>query len=173
MICLTLSILGCSQGSTQRSPTAPTPPVATPPPQPAPPAPSNRYALWGVVVTSSGVCIEGATVEVVEGPELLGVRVAQTLPCDLRRSTGGFGFDDVPPAMMTLRASAPGYVSQEQTIEPGLLEIVTFTLVPTASDDLVGSQRRARRSPLTIRDRVRADARASRDTLIAAAGSEG
>jgi len=37
----------------------------------------------------------------------------------------------VPPATMTLRASAPGYVSQEQTIETGLLEIITFTLVPT------------------------------------------
>lgn len=132
MMCLTLSTLGCSQDSTQRSPTAPTSPVATPAPQPAPPAqPSNRYALWGVVVTSHGVCIEGATVEVVAGPELLGVRVAQTLPSDLRRSTGGFEFDDVPPATMTLRASAPGYVSQEQTIEPGLLEIITFTLVPT------------------------------------------
>lgn len=131
IICLTLSIVGCSQNNTQRSPTAPTAPVATSPPPPPPPQqPSNRYALWGVVVTPSGVCIEGATVEVVSGPELLGQKVTQTLPCDLRRSVGGFEFDDVPPATMSLRASAPGYVSQEQTVEPGLLEIITFTLAP-------------------------------------------
>ena len=131
IICLTLSILGCSQNSTQRSPTAPTPPVATSPPPPAlPPQPSNRYALWGVVVTPSGVCIEGATVEVVGGPELLGQKVAQTLPCDFRRTTGGFEFDDVPPATMSLRGSAPSYASQEQGIETGLLETITFTLVP-------------------------------------------
>jgi len=132
IICLTLSIFGCSQNSAQRSPTAPSPPVATPPPPPSPPPqPSNRYALWGVVVTPSGVCIEGATVEVVGGPELLGEKVTQTLPCDLRRSTGGFEFDDVPIAIMILRASAPGYFSREQTVETGLLEIITFTLVPT------------------------------------------
>ena len=106
--------------------------MATPPPPPSPPPqPSNRYALWGVVVTPSGVCIEGATVEVVGGPELLGEKVTQTLPCDLRRSTGGFEFDDVPIAIMILRASAPGYFSREQTVETGLLEIITFTLVPT------------------------------------------
>ena len=131
VICLTLSILGCSQDSTQRSPTAPTPPVAALPPPALPPPPSNRYALWGVVVTPSGACIEGATVEVVGGAELLGQKVTQTVPCDLARFTGGFEFDDVPPATMTLRASAPGYVSREQIIETGLLEVITFTLVPT------------------------------------------
>jgi hypothetical protein len=62
---------------------------------------------------------------------LAGKKVSQTLPCDLTRSTGGFEFDDVPIAIMTLRASAPGYVSQGQTVEVGLLEIITFTLVPT------------------------------------------
>jgi hypothetical protein len=37
ILCLTLSIFGCSESSTQRSPTGPTPPVTTPPPQPKPP----------------------------------------------------------------------------------------------------------------------------------------
>lgn len=67
IICLTLSILGCSQNSPQRSPTMPTPVVTTPPPQPTPrpQPPSTKIGLVGHVVTPSGECIEGATVEVV------------------------------------------------------------------------------------------------------------
>jgi hypothetical protein len=41
----------------------------------------------------------------------------------------------VPAATLTLRAFAPGFVSQERIIEPGLLEMITFTLVPAAFDD--------------------------------------
>ena len=37
IFCLTLSIFGCSESSTQHSPTGPTPPVSTTPPQPKPP----------------------------------------------------------------------------------------------------------------------------------------
>jgi hypothetical protein len=131
-LCLTLSILGCSESSTQRSPTAPTPPVATP----LPPQPSNLVVLWGIVVDPSGVCIEAATVEVVGGPVLLGQKVTQTTPCDLTRFSGGFEFDD-PVHLniweeMTLRASAPGYVSQEQNLSQWPWDrILTFTLVPT------------------------------------------
>jgi hypothetical protein len=90
-------------------------------------------ALWGIVVTPSGICIEGATVEVVGGPVLLGQKATQTTPCDLTRFSGGFMFDEAVPAAieMTLRASAPGYVSQEQTVETGSEGIITFSLVPT------------------------------------------
>jgi hypothetical protein len=129
---LTLSILGCSESSTQRSPTAPTPPTATPPP----PQPSNLVTLWGIVVDPSGECIEGATVEVVAGPVLVGQKATQQLPCDLTRFTGGFQFDDPVHVnvweAMTLRASAPGYVSQEQNLSQWPWDrILTFTLVPT------------------------------------------
>lgn len=113
------------------TPTSPDyrPPLATPPPQPS----NNLVALWGIVVTPSGVCIEGATVEVVGGPVLLGQKATQTTPCDLTRFSGGFMFDEAVPAAieMTLRASAPGYVSQEQTVETGSEGIITFSLVPT------------------------------------------
>ena len=138
IICLTLSICGCS-------PTAPTPPapppVATPPPAPPPappapaPPPSNMASLWGIVVDPSGVCIEGATVEVVGGRALLGQRVLQITPCDHTRFTGGFEFDNVPLAdvdEMILRASAPGYVSREKPAGvPWDGTNRRFTLVPT------------------------------------------
>ena len=140
ILCLTLSILGCSESSTPRSPTVPTPPVATlaptPPPTPLP-SQSNLVALWGIVTEPSGECIEGATVDVVAGPVLVGQTATQRLPCDLTRFSGGFEFDEgVPVAMVdeiTLRASAPGYVSQEQNLSRWAWDrILTFTLVPTA-----------------------------------------
>ena len=92
--------------------------MATPPPTPPPPQPSNLVALWGIVVDPSGECIEGATVEVVAGPVLVGQKATQRLPCDLTRSTGGFEFDEGVPmgGEMTLRASAPGYASQVRTV---------------------------------------------------------
>ena len=141
LMCLTLSILGCSEISTPRSPTVPTPRVATPPPtpppSPLPPQPSNLVAFWGIVVGPSGECIEGATVEVVAGPLLVGQKATQRLPCDLTRFTGGFEFDESVPmgVPMTLRASAPGYVSRVQTVEMVWWELLRLTLVPTASDD--------------------------------------
>jgi hypothetical protein len=90
--------------------------------------------IWGIVVDPGGVCIEGATVEVVDGPVLVGQTATQRLPCDLTRFTGGFTFDEpVHAAMwgeMRLRASAPGYVSQEQNLW-SWDRVFTFTLVPT------------------------------------------
>jgi hypothetical protein len=146
IIFLTLSILGCSPNSTQRSPTAPTPPVATSPPvaTPTPAAPprqsSNLLHLWGCVVDPSGVSIEGATVEVVRGPVLLGEKATQTTACDLTRFSGGFHFDEAVHVndwdQMTLRASAPGHIPQEQNLSQwGWSRVPTFTLVPVALDD--------------------------------------
>jgi hypothetical protein len=140
IIFLTLSILGCSPNSTQRSPTAPTPPVATPTPAAPPPQPSNLLHLWGCVVDPSGVSIEGATVEVVRGPVLLGEKATQTTACDLTRFSGGFHFDEAVHVndwdQMTLRASAPGHISQEQNLSQwGWSRVPTFTLVPVAFDD--------------------------------------
>lgn len=136
IICLTLSILGCSQNSPQRSPTMPTPVVTTPPPQPTPrpQPPSTKIGLVGHVVTPSGECIEGATVEVVGGEGLVGQKVAQRTPCDPVRSAGGFVinidkvfFGSLP---ITVRASAPGWHSQERTMDY-TLEATRITLVPT------------------------------------------
>jgi hypothetical protein len=91
--------------------------------------------VWGYVVSPSGECIEGATVEVVGGPVLLGQKVTQTTPCDATRFGGGFMFDEgVHPSVyeqVKLRASARGYLSQEQSLADWPWDrISTFTMVP-------------------------------------------
>ena len=99
--------------------------------------------VLGIVLTASRECIEGTTVEVVGGPVLVGQKAMQKTQCDLERFTGGFMFDD-PVALgieMTVRASAPGYVSQVRTVEIDWSELITLTLVPVASNDHVGHRR--------------------------------
>lgn len=52
ILCLTLSILGCSESSTPRSPTGPTPPVTTPPSHPSPPLyPPESWTLTASVTS--------------------------------------------------------------------------------------------------------------------------
>ena len=52
IICLTLTIFGCSESSTQRSPTGPTPPLTTPPPQPRPPLyPPESWTLTASITS--------------------------------------------------------------------------------------------------------------------------
>jgi hypothetical protein len=60
---------------------------------------------------------EGATVEVVAGAALVGHKATQKTPCDFTQALrGGFAFDEgYPFEDVTLRASAPGYVSKTQT----------------------------------------------------------
>jgi hypothetical protein len=138
VICLAMSMLGCSENSTPRPPTTPTPSVTTPSPTPSPretfPEPqSNLVAIWGYVVTPGGDCIEGATVEVVGGPILVGQKTTQRTPCDFARFGGGFMFDEgAHPnhwAHIRLRASAPGYTSEEQILADWPWDLVpTFTL---------------------------------------------
>jgi hypothetical protein len=118
VISVTLILFGCSEESAQRLPTAPSPPVQTASP---PPPPSDSLAwLWGFVVAPSGGCIEGATVQVVGG-QGLGQSITQTTPCDAWAYDGGFEFKDLTPGVaMTLRASAPGWSTQENTFVPHL-----------------------------------------------------
>ena len=153
ILCLTLSTLGCSEHITQRSPTVPTSPVSTSTPQPNSPRPASpqlpapppydKIVVMGFVVNPSGECIKGATVEVMDivllphtvskvPRDLLGKKATQ--PCDSPFLGGGFGFDEgAPPDVeVHLRASAPGYVSKQQTIIPYTETIDrTITLVPT------------------------------------------
>jgi hypothetical protein len=74
----------------------------------------------GLVEASTGNCIEGATVEVVSG-QSLGQKVTQTTPCDHWDDSpnGGFIFKGLTPGVaMTLRASAPGWDTQEKVVVP-------------------------------------------------------
>jgi hypothetical protein len=71
-----------------------------------------------MVVDESGVCIVGATVQVVRG-QGVGQSVKQTTPCDAWAYDGGFVFRDLTPGVeMTLRASASGYAEQEKIVAP-------------------------------------------------------
>jgi hypothetical protein len=71
-----------------------------------------------MVVDEAGVCIVGATVQVVRG-QSLGQSITQTTPCDAWAYDGGVVFKDLTPGVeMTLRASASGYAAQETTVVP-------------------------------------------------------
>ena len=80
--------------------------------------PSGSPALvTGMVVDSSGVCIPGATVEVLSGRST-GVTVTQVTPCDAWSYWGGFQIAGLDPGV-TLLARAPGYVSATKITGPG------------------------------------------------------
>ena len=96
--------------STSTSPTQAPQPPASPPPN----------SVSGMVLDEpQGVCVDGATVEVVRG-QGLGQRVAQTTPCSYWDNyAGGFGFRNLTPGVeLTLRATAPGWTTQEKTVTP-------------------------------------------------------
>jgi len=105
-----LTVLGCSGDGEQVSQISPIP---APPVEEAPVA-----SVWGMVVTQSGVCIDGATVTVVGG-QRLGESIEQTTPCDAWGYGGGFVFKNLTPRVaMTLRATAVGYGTEERTVIP-------------------------------------------------------
>ena len=115
-----LVLLGCSAERTP--PTAPTPsptvPVSPVPPTPnPPPVPSTPGAVWLMVAESSGICILGATVDVIGG-QAVGQTAAQDHPCNIW-DIGGVEFDNlIAGTEMTVRASAPGYAAKEMTVVP-------------------------------------------------------
>jgi hypothetical protein len=122
-----LTLFGCSRQSAPQLPTVPGPTVATAP---------KPVDLVGLVISSSGNCVEGATVEVVSG-QALGQKVSQSTPCDHWDFGGGFLFKDLTPGVaITLRASAPGWGTQEQIVVPASFtpgqpyRAIEFVLVP-------------------------------------------
>jgi hypothetical protein len=107
------TLLGCSHEGT---PTAASPPIM---PAAAIPTPSALTSLWGMVVEQSGACVESAMVEVVRG-QAQGQRMMQETPCDVWAYGGGFVFKDLTPGVeMTVRASAPGWSTEEKTFAAG------------------------------------------------------
>ena len=115
------TLSACAGDTGPHAPPAPNDIVSTP-------FPAARAFLWGMIVEDSGVCIEGATVRVVRG-QRAGESMTQTTPCDAW-SFGGFTFRDLTPGVeMTLRASAPGYADEEQTVRPssGPQQAMLFT----------------------------------------------
>jgi hypothetical protein len=87
------------------------------PEQILPPPGSSPAFLWGMVVFDSGICIEGVTVAVISG-QGAGQSQAQQTPCDAW-SFGGFWFDSLKEGIgMTLRISAPGFVTLDTVLTP-------------------------------------------------------
>ena len=123
-LCAAFTLFGCSScGST---PTAPMPPVEGASAAPTPSA--STISLWGFVVEPSGACVEDAIVEVVRG-SAQGQRVAQETPCDAWSYGNGFVFRDLTSGgEMTLRASAPGWSTEEQQVVPGNSTAVVIEL---------------------------------------------
>jgi hypothetical protein len=126
---VTLTLSGCSGERARPLPTAPDPPVATtpPPPVPTPPDPSARppepTSLWVVVLLAgNGVCIPGATVEIIRGPGTgRSVTQASAWVCSYWDPDYDAVFRGVNSGEeLTLRASASGYYAQELTVVPKL-----------------------------------------------------
>ena len=111
IVLMTLMAYGCSADNAQRLPTAPSSP--SPPPTP------NSFAnVYGFVVESSGLCIDGATVQVVR-KQASSQSITQITPCDAWSYGGGFTFENLTPGVeVTIRASATGYVTKEMTVFP-------------------------------------------------------
>jgi len=86
--------------------------------------------IWGQVIDSTGLCIRGAIVEIVNGLAT-GHSSRQPDECDAW-SYVGYEFRNLPiGATETLRAMAPGYQSQEQQVVAGNGGYpVQFVLVP-------------------------------------------
>ncbi len=90
----------------------PRPPHPTRPPHPI------RTAVYGFVVESSGLCIEGATVQIVRG-QASSQSITQITPCDAWGYGNGFTFENLSAGVeVTIRASATGYVTKEVTVFP-------------------------------------------------------
>jgi|SRR5918993_3972616 hypothetical protein len=118
-ILATATLVGCSDGIAPSA--APTMPVA--------PTPSARILATVTDDSGSGLCIQGATVQIIAG-QALGRSETQTGPCDVW-DFGGITLDKlVPDVEVTIRASASGYLAQEKVVIPrsGTQSIVIFTL---------------------------------------------
>jgi hypothetical protein len=116
-----LAAMGCSDGLTSDPDT----------PGPLTPGPAPLAQVWGMVVDENGVCIPNATVRVVQG-QALDTSAAQTIPCDAWAYDGGFLLRNLTPGLsMTIRASAPGYLSLTKTITPSLGPQTAVLFVPT------------------------------------------
>jgi len=124
------------------SPTAPTA-------QPPTGAVSPASFVSGVVFSSSGACVPGAVVELLDGPKA-GLKSTQK-DCDVA-GDGGYVFRDLPNIPVRVRASRDGYQSQENTIPPAAensnYRQLNFNLAPVpAANPSIPSSTDIRRDP--------------------------
>jgi hypothetical protein len=143
VIVVTLMLAGCSPDHVPTigpfpspSPAVPTPPPPDPPP-PGPTPPPRLTFVWVVVLDGSdggGICVRDATVEIVTG-QGLGRRIAQANECSYWDPDYDAMFEELVEGVeLTMRASAPGYATEEKTVVPtfGGQQAVTFVLFRTS-----------------------------------------
>lgn len=83
-----------------------------------------------MAVDPSGLCIPGATIQVVAG-QAIGEPITQETPCDVWGYSGGVEYHNLTAGVsMTLRATAPGYAAEEMTITPfgGPQSVISFAM---------------------------------------------
>jgi hypothetical protein len=85
--------------------------------------------VWGLVVDETGLCIVGATVQIV-GSQGVGEPVMQSTPCDAWADRGGVIVKNLASGVpTTFRVSAPGFVTQDTSVVPsGPTRATLFTL---------------------------------------------
>jgi len=106
-----LLLLSCNGNAPTEPRTQTAPPTQTTPP----PQTTQSGTVWGYVQNSTGACITGAVVEVLDGP-LAGAKSTQWFECGDVWEGGAYVFRDLPVnTSVRLRASKEGYRSQEMT----------------------------------------------------------
>ena len=122
-----LMLLGCGD-----SPTAPV--LATPPPQP--PAGTGPASVAVLVIDAGGACLVGAVVEVVQGQRAQ-TRIDQDPACDAWSFPTVYFNNLTAGEEMVVRASAPGYRSEDKKAVPvrGREVLVSFLLTPLTGID--------------------------------------
>jgi hypothetical protein len=124
MILAAVALWGCARSE----PTAPLKPQN-------PPTGNTDTWIWLMVVDQTGACITGATIQVVAGQDV-GEPITQQTPCDAWGEEGGVEYHHLTAGMsMTLRATAPGYATEEKTITPfgGPVSAIIFAPLPLHS----------------------------------------
>ena len=87
---------------------------------PGPPAATNGW-IWAMAVEHTGACITDAKFEIVSGQGPDGDIIRQETPCSVWDDGGGIMLRNLTTgALMTLRASAPGYNTVERSLFPKL-----------------------------------------------------
>ena len=129
-IALVLATFACSQDDALRLPAAPNPPIPVPPSGPPVPPNSSLGTVWILVVDDSGVCVDSASVTVLSG-QRVGESVQQITPCGRWDAGGGIEFRSLTPGVaMTLRVSAPGYLTLERTVLPATGTYTAWEIYP-------------------------------------------
>jgi hypothetical protein len=80
--------------------------------------PTGSARLWVMVIDESGVCIDGATIQIV-GAEGAGDPIPQLTPCSAWDVDGGLLLTGLAPdEEVTLRGAARGYAPREMSFRP-------------------------------------------------------